>query len=421
MTTRASRTVLALLMVTCLAIVLPARAAFAFDDVPKGYWDEGAIDYMANQHTWMEDYGSRTFKPGAQEIRKYLARTLVTIYAPNEQPDDDIKINDVPRSDPFWKWINVSIKLGWMPKYGSGNWAPSGSIRVAGFDRAIVLALGLKDSVSGLANIHMANGTKYTVSADFPFLNLGRVLQLHLNHSNESMDIEADDLIARDEVAYSIWWAKVKMSWQIYHAKQWYTHVELPTLHNGNQNEARQRDATAYALNQVGYPYIYSGEWYQASPPNYCCGPQPKGGFDCSGFAWWVMKQYESNYNAAQFRPYDGWSLLQRSSSQMAQYTDDPIDFRDLRPGDLMFFASNKGTRYQDVDHVGIFLGDGWFIHSASSNDGVMLDRTSSDTYYYGEFVYGRRLIGNRYDGIRSPGDSVFVPTLQTLLEGDPI
>jgi hypothetical protein len=415
------RAFLPMLLVACLAVVLPARAAFAFDDVPKEYWDATAIDYVANQHTWMQDYGAKVFKPSAQEIRKYLARALVTIYAPNEQPDKDIKINDVPPSDPFWKWVNVSIKLDWMPKYKSGNWAPSGAIRVAGFDRAIVLALGLKSSAAGLANIHMGDGTKYTVSPDFPYLNLGRVLQIHLNHSDESMDIERDQLITRDEVAYSIWWAKVKMSWQIYHAKQWYTTVELPTLHSRDQDEARQKDVTKYALNQVGYPYIYSGEWYQASPPNYCCGFQPKGGFDCSGFAWWVMKQVESNYHAADFRDYGGWSLLQRSSSQMAQYTDKPIDFKDLKPGDLMFFASNKGNGYQDVDHVGVFLGGGWFIHSASSNDGVMLDRTSSGTYYYDTFVYGRRLIGNKFDGIRSPGGSAFVPTAQTLLEGDPI
>jgi hypothetical protein len=418
---RRLRMLLPLLLTTFLTVVLPAQAAFAFDDVPNGYWDANAIDYVANQHTWMQDYGNKLFKPKSQELRKYLARSLVTIYAPNEQPDKDIKINDVPPNDPFWKWINVSIKLGWMPKYKSGNWAPNGPIRVAGFDRAIVLALDLKSSANGLANIHMEDGTRYTVSADFPYLNLGRVLQIHANHSDESMDIEADDLIARDEVAYSIWWAKAKMSWQIYHAQKWYGTVELPTLHNKNPDEARQKDATKYALNQVGYPYIYAGEWYKESPPGYCCGYQPKGGFDCSGFAWWVMKQVESNYNAAQFRPYQGWSLLQRSSSDMAQYTDKQIAFKDLKPGDLMFFASNKGKGYKDVDHVGIFLGGGWFIHSASSNDGVMLDRTSPDTYYFSEFVYGRRLIGAKYDGMGNPHGAVFVPTPATLLEGDAI
>ncbi len=420
MTQRLRRSLLASTLVAATVIlVLPAQAAFAFDDVPSNYWDYGAIQNVAATHTWMQDYGQQTFQPTVTELRKYLARTLVTIYAPTEKPDGSIIIKDVPPTDPFWKYVNVSVKLNWMPLYKSGNFAPDGSIKVSGFDRAVDLALGLSSQATALANIHMKDGTKYNPPAMFPYLTLGRVLQLHYNHSDETMDIEGNDLIKRDEVAYSIDWTTTHMSWQLTHAKSWYTNIELPTLDPKDPDQAFQKQVTAYALAQTGYPYIYAGEWNAASPPGYCCGSQPKGGFDCSGFSWWVMKMVENGYNAAQFRSYAGWSLPERTSKDMAKDTPTPIAFANLLPGDLMFFASDKGKLWSDVDHVGIFLGNGWFIHSGSTNDGVLLDWVGSGTYYYTTFVYGRRLIGGSGMPI-TPGGLSFVVTQETLLQGDP-
>jgi hypothetical protein len=420
MRSQLGRTVVGSAVIAAALVLVPAQAALAFGDVPPSYWDYAAIQYVGVTNTWMQDYGAQSFQPKISELREYLARSLVTIYAPNEPTDPNIKIVDVPPSDPFWRYANVAVKLGWMPLYKDGRFAPLGAIRVEGFDRAMVLALKLTGPVAGLQNIHMTDGTKYVVSTTFPYLQLGRVLQLHYNHSDETMDIESTQLITRDEVAYSIWWAKVKMTWQLSHA-QWYTSIVLPTLDPKVPDQAAEQLVTSYSFKEVGYPYIYSGEWNVASPPGYCCGAQPKGGFDCSGFAWWVMKQYEKGYNAAQYRSYPGWSLLERASYQMAEYTDLPITFANLQPGDLMFFASNKGKRWQDVDHVGLFLGNGWLIHSTGSNDGVLLDRTDSvqGHYYYDTFVYGRRLIGGSLQPPRGPDGEPFVVTKQTLLMGD--
>ena len=407
MARRLGRSVMgAALVAAALVAFLPAQAAFAFDDVPPTYWDHDQIQYVAATHTWMQDYGPQTFQPTINELRKFLARTLVEIWAPTEPPDPKIKIKDVPPTDPFWPYINVAVKLKWMPLYKSGNFAPEGSIKVQGFDEAVALALKLDAAVTGMQNIHMANGTRYPVPGPVPYLEMARVLQLHYNHTDETMDLEPTQLIPRDEVAYSIDWAteKGKMSWQLTHAQQWYTNIVLPTLDPKDPIQAAEQQVTSYALSQIGYPYIYAGEWNAATPPPpaYCCGSQPKGGFDCSGFSWWVMKMYESGYNAAQYRQYPGWSLPQRSSSDMAHNTTNPIAFANLQPGDLMFFASNGGKTWQDVDHVGIFLGNGWLIHSTGGNDGPLLDRTDSQEghYYYSTFVFGRRLIGGTKDGL---------------------
>jgi cell wall-associated NlpC family hydrolase len=397
-------------------VVIPASAALAFTDVPSSYWDYTAIQYVASTNTWMQDYGTQTFQPTIAEQRNYLAKTLVTIYAPNEQPDPSIIIADVPTTDPYWKYINVSIKLGWMPLQKGGKWKPTGVIRVAGFDKAIVLALGLKDDANGLLGIHMLDGTTYTVNEDFAYVNLAKVLELHFNHptSAEQLDIDANTHITRDEVAYSIWWAKTQMTWQTSHAA-WYKTVALATLDPTNATQAQKISVTEYAIGAItdGWPYIYAGEWNAASPPGYCCGSQPRGGMDCSGFVWWVEKKYESGYNAAQFHPdYAGWSILDRTSSDMAHSTTTQVTFNNLRVGDLMFFTSDGGGTWQDVTHVAMYLGNNWMVHSTDDNDGVLLESVAPGTYYNDTFLYGRHVIGVS----DAPAHHV---TKQSLLGGD--
>src|SRR5205823_14470798 len=139
---------------------------------------------------------------------------------------------------------------------------------------------------------------------------------------------------------------------------------------------------------------------------------QPRGGFDCSCFTWWVMKKFEDGYNAAQFHPdYAGWSLADRSSSQMAEFAPSHITFSKLKIGDLMFFATDGGSSWSDVDHVALWLGNDWIAQSTGSNAGVMLDSAAPGTYYYDTFVYGRRLIGSASAPVHVSRD--------VLLQGD--
>jgi cell wall-associated NlpC family hydrolase len=396
MTRTASRLLVTVALAASALLMAPSPAAFAttFSDVPASYWDHTAIQYVASTNTWMQDYGTSLFKPASTEIREYLARTLVTVYAPNEPIDPAITFPDLPKTDPFYRFANVATKLGWMPKYQSGNWAPNASIQVAGFDKAVVLALGLTGAVAGLQNIHRDDGAKYTVPTNFPYLQIGRTLQLHFNHTTESKDIGSTTLITRDEAAYSLWWAKTQMSWQLSSANRFAAGVSLPTLDPSVPLNLSKIQVTQYALNQVGYPYIWAGEWNAASPNGYCCGYQPVGGFDCSGFTWWVMKKFEGNYNAAQYRTYAGWSLLDRSSSYMAEHAPSHITWSSLRIGDLMFFAANGGNTWQDVDHVGIYVGNSWMMHSTGSEDGVTLEWVGTGTWWNVNYVWGRRLIG---------------------------
>lgn len=380
-----------LMFCVALAALIPAEAALAdFTDVPSDYWDYDAIVYVAQTNKWMQDYGTSTFKPTLMMQREYVASALVKAYAPSEPIDPKITFPDLPSSDPFYPYANVAVKLGWIAKYSNGKFGPLDNLHVQKFDKAIVLAMGdFGDAIAGLKAIHQNGGTPYDVGTYFPYMQLAHWLGLHYNHGDESLDLNKDSSFGRDEAAYSLWAAKTISSWKISDASMFddITLAKLdPTKGQKNRDKA---SVTQFALDQLGFPYVWGGEWNTKSPSGYCCGSQPIGGMDCSGFTWWVMKKNEGNYNAAQYRPdYAGWPLPERASADMASGTTNRIGFGSLKVGDLMFFASGSV-----VDHVGIYLGLNWMIHSTGSSDGVALEWVG-DGYYRDTFEYGRRLIG---------------------------
>ena len=389
--------------------LLPAYAAPAgFSDVPTTYWDYTAIQYVGLTNPWMQDYGTSVFKPTTGETRGLLASALVKAYAPDEPIDPSITFPDLPTSDPLYPFANVSVKLGWIARFANGNFGPVNPVPTWLLDKSLLLADGgFAPALAGLSNLEEGDGDPYVIDANWPYVMLGHWLGFHYNHTDESEDIGESTNLARDEVAYSLWIATLLSSWQVDNANSTYATITLPALGSTVQYK---HDLTQEGFDQVGFPYLYGGEWNKASPSGYCCGSQPQGGFDCSGFAWWVMKKYESSYNAAKYRTYAGWSLIQRSSSDMAKSTGTHITFSNLKVGDLMFFASNGGGSWSDVDHVGVFIGLNWMVHSTGSTDGPVLEWVA-DGWYYDNFVYGRRVIGGSAAGAPLPR--------QQLLAGD--
>lgn len=103
--------------------------------------------------------------------------------------------------------------------------------------------------------------------------------------------------------------------------------------------------AAGSALKMVGKPYRYGGS-----------GPA---GFDCSG-----LVQY--SYKLA------GVSLP-RSTDDLLR-TSTPLRGQHLRRGDLLFFDQEGKKK----SHVGIYLGDGRFVHAPSSGKVVRTDRLDS-------------------------------------------
>jgi cell wall-associated NlpC family hydrolase len=366
-----------------VGLLIPARAAFAFTDVPTTYWDYDAITYVASTHTWMQDFGTGQFQPATKETRKLMARTLVAVYAPTEPIDPTIVFTDLPSTDPFYPSANVAVKLGWMDILGGNTFGPDKNVQSAGLDKSLIRAMGLWDAIDGLTAIHEVDGTPYTTKANFGEKQLARWLGLHYNHDEEGLDLQASSYVPRDEMAYTLWIATTLSQYEL-DSTSIFDDITLASA------TTTQHEFTQYMLDEVGYPYIWGGEWNKASPPGYCCGDQPQGGMDCSGWVWWTLKKNEDNYNGAQFHTaYGGWHLAERVSSDMAAATITHIAYADLVPGNLMFFASNGGNNASDVDHVGIYLGNGWMSHS--TDGGPQLELVSSG-WYYDNYVWGRKL-----------------------------
>ncbi len=113
-----------------------------------------------------------------------------------------------------------------------------------------------------------------------------------------------------------------------------------------------------------------AAESYLGTP--YRFGGESRGGIDCSGFVREVFHQalgMNLPHNAAAMSHYG------REVSKSA-----------LRPGDLVFF---RGFLF--VDHVGIYMGDGYFMHSQTSV-GVTYTRLDAD-YFDDHYAGAKRVL----------------------------
>ena len=122
----------------------------------------------------------------------------------------------------------------------------------------------------------------------------------------------------------------------------------------------RANDVLMRALGLVGTPYRYGGN-------------TPEGGFDCSGLVGFV------------FRDAAGMQLP-RSTAGLMEMRAAPVPRERLRPGDLVLFRPGGGG------HVGIYVGEGRFVHAPSRGGTVRMDRLDLP-YWSRAFVGGRRVL----------------------------
>ena len=120
------------------------------------------------------------------------------------------------------------------------------------------------------------------------------------------------------------------------------------------------RSVVEEAMRHMGVPYVWSGT-------------SLSGGADCSGFTMSVFGLYDVD-------------LPHRAKDQAGCGT--AVDYENLQPGDLVFFHTTRSG----ISHVGIYIGNGEFIHSSSHNGGVTVSPLNSG-YYNRRFVCARRVL----------------------------
>lgn len=124
------------------------------------------------------------------------------------------------------------------------------------------------------------------------------------------------------------------------------------------QSQVR-RDVVDYAMQFLGNPYVWGGT-------------DPNTGADCSGFVQYVLG------NSA------GIAMSRTSRDQASQGV--AVDSNQMKPGDLIFYGSNKGS----INHVAMYIGDGQVIHASSKKTGIKISQ-----WNYRSSVAIRDVIGN--------------------------
>jgi hypothetical protein len=371
-----------------LPLVTTARAVdgVSWSDVPGGYWARQAIDYVGGTNAWMRDWpaaedGSYRFRPLKLESRRLFARAIVRAFAPEESVDADVSLTDVAPTDPFYASANVAVKLGWMATDADGNFRPTEAVTTLEVHQALVDAVGLGELATQAQGIHLRNGTTFDVWDGFGAMLIGMLIGLRYNHGDEALDVGPDTALSRSEVAWSLYRAATMPDWMASYLAP-YADIRLPNL--GPDRQA----IVQWGIDYVGYPYVWGGEWDAPTENGYCCGGQPRGGFDCSGLTWWVMRAGDEVWSNAPPRPYLGWPLAQRTSADMAAHGRD-VAWDDVRAADLMFYDGDGDGR---VDHVDTYIGNGWAIDASSSPGGVTIMWVGTG-WYADHFVHGRRIL----------------------------
>ena len=249
-------------------------------------------------------------------------------------------------------------------------------VTMAQLDARLVRALGMSAEASIFYDSAAAAGLR--PPSRFGTEVVARLLGLRTNHPTAQDNLERlpSDPAPRAEAAYSAAQILQFSDWEKQSVQDAAATFELPTF------TPWQRRILTTAVSFIGYPYVWGGESELANSP---FGVQASGGFDCSGFAWRVFKL--QSYPSA---PKLTNVLRGRTAADMAGEVPRRrrIKFANLAPADLLFFGDGgRRAKAAQVDHVAIYLGNGWLIHS--SRYGVALAPVAG--WYADRLAWGRR------------------------------
>lgn len=268
------------------------------------------------------------------DLKKWNGLSSDTIYVGQQLKVDEVKTNSsTPVVQPEKeKPTNSSTP----PKNDSTNTSPSETVA-----QSYVVVKG--DSLSKIATKFGVTVTdlKHVNQLSADLIYIGQVLKVNTTSSQEEPEIGLNpkEIVASDLAI------DAKLS------------KEIPIKNNVTANgQAIYSQALKIADSLKGIPYLFSGN--------------TPAGFDCSGFVKFVFASA-------------GVDIARKSSNDY--FMNDTTIVENPVPGDIIFF---KNTYIEGISHMGIYLGDGQFIHAGSS--GVQITKLSYD-YWATKFVAFKR------------------------------
>jgi cell wall-associated NlpC family hydrolase len=253
---------------------------------------------------------------------------------------------------------------------------PGVPLSIQDLDARLVAALGLtpdaKAFTEGAKAAGLAPPSRFGTEA------VARLLGLRKNHAakDDALERLPAEPASRAEAAYSLAQIMRFRGQELERLHVASATFQLPVLTDWQ----RQILATAFKL--VGYPYVWGGT---SDTRQVYGGKSVPGGFDCSGFVWRVYKLQAYPSSGALSATLQGRTTYAMSGEVPKAKR---VAAAGLQPADVIFFGAN-GPRSKpgEVDHMGIYVGNGWFVHS--SRFGVALELLSG--WYQERFAWGRR------------------------------
>jgi cell wall-associated NlpC family hydrolase len=281
-------------------------------------------------------------------------------------------------NDPLTRGALTSLIGGLTsePPTASAQSATTASVTIAQLDATLVRALDLTDAATQFAAT--ARSARLAPPSRFGTEVVARLLGLRTNHPArlDSLELLPSQPATRAEAAYSAAQILRFGGWETRRVEELARTFELPAL------SSWQTQILKTAMRFIGYPYVWGGTSENAEAP---FGIQAPGGFDCSGFVWRVYKLQAYPGGAALAGTLKGRTTFAMSGEVPPTKR---IPFARLKPGDILFWgAAGPRSKPAQVDHTGIYLGGGWFIHS--SGYGVALAPLSG--WYKQRFAWARR------------------------------
>jgi cell wall-associated NlpC family hydrolase len=302
------------------------------------------------------------------QIKVVTARGLMGGKAASFRPDDPVTAGEL-----------ADLVAGLTGKAVPVALNPSAPVTIAQLDAQLVRALGLLPVARQFTAAIRAAGLVPT--GNFGTEVVARLLGLRVNHpaSQDTLELGPDNVATRAEAAYTA--ARILG----FSGSEVDLVTKLAATFQPAPVAGYQHAVLQTAVWFVGYPYVWGGTSEGPQDP-FANGKLVPGGFDCSGFVWRVYKLQA--YAGATALP----SVLTGRTTYAMSGEVPPakrIPFAKLQPGDLLFFGpGGPKSKPAQINHMGIYVGSGWFIHS--SDQGVALVPITAD-WYGKRFAWGRR------------------------------
>lgn len=325
-----------IVLFSCLSFV----SAGIYTDVSDNHWAKHDIEFLTEKNL-VQGMGNGKYMPNNDVTRAQFVTMVNKALEITEKLEvGNVEFTDVSKGSWYYEDVAKAVKLGYVSGNGDGTFMPNSPITREAAAAIIGRAFNLGESME------MASFTDMGEISDWALEFINRANEKGYIIGYPEGDFRPKSPITRSAAASIIYRIVTDVN----------TDTETET---GTEIETGTNEIINIAMNYLGHDYIYGG-----NTPS---------GFDCSGFTQFVYGKVGI--------------ILPRVTVDQAK-VGEYVDKDDLQPGDLLVFSN---TYQNGVSHVGIYLGEGAFIHSSNPSVGVIISNINSG-YWSNHFSYGRRM-----------------------------